>query len=135
MMTILLFAFFFSFSGVFPPDLSLHNNPNATFSSLEKAFVDGDAKKITVHIENKVLLEINKSESVYSKSQAELILKDFFEKNKPKTFTIKSKSNSKGNYALLGTLVTTHNKEFRISIKLRDHSNQFSLEQISINLI
>jgi len=114
-------------------NFTLSSNPNATFSALERAFTEGDAKKITAQMDDKLLLEINKSESVYSKSQAELILKDFFEKNRPKTFTTKSKSNLKGNYAMLGTLISESNKEFRVSIKLREQGSQFALDRISIN--
>lgn len=111
---------------------SVNTSPEHAFSSLERAFKEGDTKKIVSHIDDKLLLEINRLESVYSKSQAELILKDFFDKNKPKDFSVKSKSLTKGNYALLGTLNTENNKRYRVSIKLRELGNYFVLDKIAI---
>lgn len=111
---------------------SVNTSPENAFNSLERAFKEGDSKKIVAHVDDKILLEINRLESVYSKSQAELILKDFFEKNKPKDFSVKSKSLTKGNYALLGTLNCNNNKSFRVSIKLRELGNYFVLDKISI---
>lgn len=113
----------------------INSNPNTTFTALERAFAEGDAKKICAYVDNKILLEINKSESVYSKSQAEIILKDFFDKNKPKSYKVNSKSTTKGNYAMIGTMSTEADKNYRISIKLREDGNVFVLDKISINLI
>jgi len=127
MKTILLLFLSFTLLG-----FSVNTSPENAFSSLERAFKEGDSKKIVSHIDDKLLLEINRLESVYSKSQAELILKDFFDKNKPKDFAVKSKSLTKGNYALLGTLNTENNKRFRVSIKLRELGNYFVLDKISI---
>jgi len=111
---------------------SITTSPENAFGSIERSFKEGDSKKIVSHIDDKILLEINRLESVYSKSQAEQILKDFFEKNKPKDFIVKSKSLAKGNYALLGALITENNKRFRVSIKLRESGNYFALDKISI---
>lgn len=113
----------------------INSNPNTTFTALERAFAEGDSKKICAYVDNKILLEINKSESVYSKSQAEIILKDFFDKNKPKSYKVNSKSTTKGNYAMIGTMNTEADKNYRISIKLREDGNVFVLDKISINLI
>jgi hypothetical protein len=113
----------------------INSNPNNTLAVLERAFAEADSKKICAHIDNKILLEINNSESVYSKSQAEIILKDFFDKNKPKSFKVNSKSITKENYAMIGTLSTETDKNFRVSVKLREVGNVFVLDKISINLI
>lgn len=113
----------------------IDSNPNNTLAVLERAFAEADSKKICAHIDNKILLEINNSESVYSKTQAEIILKDFFDKNKPKSFKVNSKSITKGNYAMIGTLSTETDKNFRVSVKLREVGNVFVLDKISINLI
>lgn len=113
----------------------INSNPNNTLAVLERAFAEADSKKICAHIDNKILLEINNSESVFSKSQAEIILKDFFDKNKPKSFKVNSKSITKENYAMIGTLSTETDKNFRVSVKLREVGNVFVLDKISINLI
>lgn len=127
MKTIIFLFYSLLFFGV-----SIDQNPSTAFDSLEKALASGDFKRIVSHIEDKLLLEINKPESVYSKAQAELILKDFFEKNKPKNFTIKSKSTVKGNYALIGNLSTEGGKTFRVSLTLRESGAKMFLDKLSI---
>lgn len=112
--------------------LTINSNPNSTFTSLEKAFREGDSKKIASYVDEKILMDINKQESVYSKTQSELILKDFFDKNKPKTFVVKSKSTTQGNFALLGTYTSESDKNFRVSIKLRESGSSFVLDKISV---
>ncbi len=114
---------------------SIESNPNSAFAVLERAMRDGDAKRICSFVEDKILMDINKQESVYSKSQAELILKDFFEKNRPKFFVVKTKSSSPGNLALLGTFTSDQDKSFRVSMKLRESASALFLEKLSISPI
>lgn len=108
-------------------------NLAAVHSSLEKAIKEGNEKRIISHSGEKILLEINNVESVYSKVQAEQILKDFFDKNKPLSFQVSFKSSTSGNYAMIGTLVTEKSKKFRVSMRLRDISNTFLLDKLTIN--
>ena len=133
MKSVLLIALHLLSVGALTLSFTLNSNPNNTFATLECAFAEGDVKKIIMHVDDKLLLELNKPESVYSKSQAEVILKDFFDKNRPKSFVVKSKSTAKGNVAMIGTLVTVSNKEFRVSIKLRERGSEFALDIISVN--
>ncbi len=110
-------------------------NLTAVYSSLEKAINEGDEQKIISHVGEKILLEVNNVESVYSKPQAEQILKDFFEKNKPVLFEITFRGSKKGNYAMIGTLLSDKQKKFRVSMRLRENGNTFQLEKLSINPI
>lgn len=108
-------------------------NLTAVYNSLEKAIKDGNEQKIIFHVEDKLLLEVNNVESVYSKTQAQQILKDFFDKNKPSEFEVSFKGTNKGNYAMIGSLVTDKAKKFRVSIRLREAGNTFLLDKLSIN--
>jgi len=108
-------------------------NLGAIYNSLERSFRDGNEKKIVAHAGEKILLEIDNVESVYSKSQAERILHDFFEKNKPVEFEVTFKGTNKSNYAMIGTLVTEKSKKFRVSLRLKESGNTFILEKLTIN--
>lgn len=110
-------------------------NLSAVYNSLEKAIGEGNEQKIILHVGDKILLEVNNVESVYSKPQAEQILKDFFEKNKPVLFEITFRGSKKGNYAMIGTLLSDKQKKFRVSLRLRENGNTFHLEKLSINPI
>lgn len=108
-------------------------NLGSIYNSLERSFREGNEKKIVAHAGDKILLEIDNVESVYSKAQAERILQNFFEKNKPTDFEVTYKGTNKNNYALIGNLVSEKSKKFRVSIRLREFGNTFQLDKISIN--
>ena len=77
---------------------------------------NGDAKQLATYFGNSIDLSIVDKESVYSKSQAELIIKDFFSKNAPKSFSILHKGASpEGTQYAIGNLVTVNGKTFRAS--------------------
>ena len=132
-MKTLLLTFLISLSlNPFVLDFSIYTSPEAAFTSLESAFKSGDVNAIMSHADEKILLEINNGESVYSKAQAFAILTVFFNRHKPQDFILKSKSLNKGNYALIGTLIT-EKKNFRVSIKLRESGQLFFLDKIVMN--
>ena len=110
-------------------------NLTAVYNSLEKALKEGNEQKIISHVGDKLLLEVNNVESVYSKTQAQQILKDFFDKNKPSEFEVSFKGTNKGNYAMIGSLVTDKAKKFRVSLRLKESGNTFVLEKLSVNPI
>jgi hypothetical protein len=110
-------------------------NLGAVYNSLERSIREGQEKKILQHAGDKLLLELEHVESVYSKPQAEQILRDFFDKNKPAEFEVSFKGTNKNNYAMIGTLVTDKTKKFRVSIRLKESGNTFVLEKLSINPI
>ena len=70
--------FFLSF-GVFAPEMN---------EDIASAFRSGEAKQVSKFFGTNIDLVLLDKEDVYSKSQAELILKEFFSKNKPKAFSI-----------------------------------------------
>jgi hypothetical protein len=110
-------------------------NLGAVYNSLERSIREGNEKRIIFHAGEKVLLELEHVESVYSKPQAEQILRDFFDKNKPTEFEVSFKGTNKNNYAMIGTLVTDKAKKFRVSIRLKESGNTFILEKLSVNPI
>jgi hypothetical protein len=101
------------------------------FDKLEIGFQKGDEKIILTHVVDKLLLNIEQKESVYSKSQAEMILRDFFTKNPPKSFKFIFKGTKGGSTCAVGILVCA-NKEYRVSIALKEETPIFKLEQLNI---
>ena len=78
-------------------------------------------------------MTILEQENVYSKAQAELVVKDFFEKNRPKTFTIihKGSSPEKTQYAI-GNLVTANGRTFRVSFYIKNTQGKNLLQELRI---
>lgn len=78
-----------------------------TAQDINLALRNGNFKLISSLFFSSVELNLPGSEGLYSKAQAELILKDFFQKNAPKNFTAKHGGESKdGAKFNIGTLET-----------------------------
>ena len=92
--------------------ISLVFSVNAVFAASEQdinnAIRSGNYKMVASFFNESVELNIPGNEGLYSKAQAELILKDFFSKNLPKNFTSKHGGESKeGAKFTIGTLETS----------------------------
>ena len=78
------------------------------------AIRSGNPKNISKYFIENIDLKVIEQEDVYSKQQAEMILKDFFAKHPVKSFTIAHKSTPKnGSQYIIGTLETDSGK-FRV---------------------
>src|SRR3954467_2128357 len=78
------------------------------------AIRSGNAKEISKYFADNVDLKVLEQENIYSKAQAELILKDFFEKHPVQEFTVVHKSQPKNESQFaIGTLKTT-NGNYRV---------------------
>jgi len=81
----------------------------AFFSSIDEVIASmkaGNATDIARFFDNTVEINTPDKSSSYSKSQAELVLKDFFSTNTVKTFTLDHKGENAGSQYCIGTLVT-----------------------------
>jgi hypothetical protein len=96
------------------------------------AFKSGQTKEIAKYFDSSVSLKILEKEDLYSKSQAELILKDFFTKYPFKNYAAKHNGVSKnGAIYNIGTL-TTSNKNFRTSYFIKKQGDFFILQELRI---
>ncbi len=83
------------------------------YEDIANAIRSGDAKSVSKYFSSSVDLTIISREDVYSKAQAEQILKDFFNKNTPRSFSIIHRGESKdGSKYAIGNL-TTSNGNYR----------------------
>jgi hypothetical protein len=84
------------------------------FDNLVNIISSGDARQISRYFGSNVDLTILTVEEVYSKAQAEQVLKDFFTKNPAKSFTIIHKGLSKeGSKYAIGSYVSTQGIAYR----------------------
>jgi hypothetical protein len=97
------------------------------------AFRSGDSRQLATFFGTNIDLSILNKEDMYSKAQAELILKDFFSKNPPKTFNILHKGSSpEGTQYAIGNLVCTNGKAFRISFYIKNSGGKNILQELRI---
>ncbi|MCX6297220.1 MAG: DUF4783 domain-containing protein, partial [Bacteroidetes bacterium] len=96
------------------------------------AIRSGNPKNISKFFIDNIDLKVIEQEDVYSKQQAEMILKDFFTKHPVKTYTVAHKSQPKaGSQYVIGTLETTNGK-FRTYFLIKTLGSQTLIQQFRI---
>lgn len=95
----------------------------------------GNAKGLSQHFLSSLDLTLNNKDDIYSASQAEAMLVDFFSKHKPQSLTIEHEGKSKSNdYYKIGTLRTS-NGTFRITYFLKQDGSAYRVKQLRIEPI
>lgn len=90
----------------------------------------GNYKELSKYFDTKVDLTIGSKEASYSKAQAELIIKDFFAKDKISNYQVihRGKSPDGAQYAI-GTL-TTAKTSYRTYVLTKDVSGGLKIQQL-----
>lgn len=90
------------------------------FDDIVNALKMSNAKEVSKFFNSTVELTVVNTEGVYSKPQAEMILKDFFSANPPKTVSIQHRgSSSQGSKYAIANYVTAQGK-FRVYIFMKE---------------
>jgi len=112
--------------------ISLTIQGEIPYSTLEKAFISNDSNAIVAVGKEKILLNILGKEGAYSKSQAGLVIKDFFTKKPGSTFKFifKGKESSEGSFAI-GTY-ESKGEIFRVTIHFKKEGSVFKIESLTI---
>ncbi len=85
------------------------------------------------YFDNFVPISINNTQSNYSRNQAELVLRDFFEKNPARNFSVMdSGSPNATSRFMIGSFHTT-NGRYSIYILMKMKDNSFVVKEIRIN--
>ncbi|HNR49531.1 MAG TPA: DUF4783 domain-containing protein [Bacteroidia bacterium] len=101
------------------------------FDDIGSAIRTGDARQIARYFNNNVDLTVFNQEEVYSKAQAEMVLKDFFSKNSPKSFTIIHRGVSKeGARYAIGTLTTTQGQNIRTYFFFKESGGMAYIQEL-----
>lgn len=110
-----------------------------TISSLAQGGIDevisamksGNASGITKYFDNYIDIVMPDKGSNYSKSQGEIILKDFFSNNGVKNFEVRHKGNNDNGDYCIGTL-HTKNGNYRATVYMRVKNNKQVIQDIRI---
>ena len=116
-----IFTLFFALSTIF----------SIPYKEVETAFSQGNASKIMNLGTTKVLISIEGSEGIYSKSQGTQVLSNFFKQNPPKSFSFgfKGKETGASTFAV-GNYQSK--KRYRVSFKFKKVNTQHQIESITI---
>jgi len=103
------------------------------FSSIDEvitAMKTGNSSEIAKFFDNTVEINMPDKSNSYSKSQAELVLKDFFNSNAVRVFEVIHKGENAGSQFCIGTLVT-RNGSFRTTIFMKKKADKQVLQGIT----
>ena len=92
----------------------------------------GNSTELSKYFNNSVEVAILETEAVYSRQQAEQVVKNFFDKNSPKNFTLLHQGGkSEAQYAIR-TLEITNGKKFRVYFLVKEQSGTPLIHQLRI---
>ncbi len=114
-----LFSLILSATGILSTDLD----------RISLAIQTGNAKELAKYFDNNVEITIFDKEDTYSKAQAEMVLKDFFTKQKPASFKIIHNGNSNHSQYAIGTLITAQGS-FRTYIYLKNKGENLYIQEL-----
>lgn len=102
------------------------------FSNLDEivnALKAGNSAEIATYFDNTVEIILPDKSNSYSKSQAEVVLRDFFNNNPVKSFAVLHRGENNGSQYCIGTLVTK-NASYRTTIFMKQKATRQTLQEI-----
>ncbi|HZL10273.1 MAG TPA: DUF4783 domain-containing protein [Prolixibacteraceae bacterium] len=108
---------------------------NVSFAQIPDEIVisiqSGNDAKLAEFFNENVELVVETHDDVYSKSQAQQIVAEFFKSNKPKQFSIIHQGGKEGARYAIGSL-TTNTGTFRVYFLLKNKNNNSYIHQLRI---
>lgn len=82
------------------------------------------------YFDNQVPITINNNQSIYSHNQAEVVLRDFFEKNNARDFVVMDNgSPDNASKFIIGTYIATNGNKYNVYMLMKLKSNAYYLLQ------
>ncbi len=102
----------------------------ASIDEVISAMKAGNSSEVARFFDNTVEINTPEKSNSYSRSQAELVLKDFFNTNPVKSFEVLHKGENGGSQYCIGTLVT-RSGSFRTTIFMKQKGDKQLLQEIT----
>ena len=100
-----------------------------TVDEILGAIKKGDAEKISHHFDNLVEITVQEKTNSYSKSQAEMVLRDFFVNNNVRNFKMVHRGNSNDAEYLVGVLSTSRG-DYRTTLLIKYRSGKKLVQEL-----
>ncbi|MBS3914024.1 MAG: DUF4783 domain-containing protein [Bacteroidetes bacterium] len=97
-----------------------------------KMFSEGNSESISAYFNSSIQLTTPGKEGVYSRSQAKMILSDFFSANAPTQATLKTKGNSENGAQFVLLNLITSEGTFKVNIFYRGSGNNVKIHELKI---
>ena len=124
----LIFTLIFSFTG--PADELKVESIDPIIEALDQ----GSSSQLAQYFDTSIQLNLNGKQGNYSRSQAEQVLKEFFRKNPPDSFSVVYSSQKKARINSYVGNYQSFNRAFKVFLKVSEKDNSlrlYSLEFVS----
>ena len=101
---------------------------NDVISNVRTAIKTGSSKELSQYFGSVVVLNFDGEKSIYSKSQAEFVLKDFFKKYEPVDVEYIHQGDSKKGFKYIMGKYRSENGSFRIYILFKKDDTQYYVD-------
>ncbi|MDP4261088.1 MAG: DUF4783 domain-containing protein [Bacteroidota bacterium] len=101
----------------------------STIDEVIGALRSGDADGLSKYFDDNVEVTLPVKSDTYSKAQAQVIVKDFFDNNNVKGFDLKHKGDSPGGHYCIGTL-QTKTGNYRAHVFMKSKGNKEVVKEI-----
>jgi len=112
-------------------DFMVYSNPQGIPEGISLAFKAGNSMELAKYFNSNIELVVIQQEDIYSKIQAERILRDFFKNFPPKKFTILHYGGKKDSKYTIAELITD-NTTFRVYFLLKIREGKLLIYQLRI---
>jgi hypothetical protein len=109
-------------------------NPADIIDKTAALIKQGDIHELAASFSSSIELTVLDEENVYSNTQAEQVLTDFFKRNPPKSVKIIHRIASNANYRFAVLMLSTSNGTYRTSFSLKNVKGRFELDEMRIEL-
>jgi hypothetical protein len=98
-------------------------------NAIENAHVSDIVKYFDAYVP----ITIDNAQAIYSHNQAEIVLKDFFEKNPPKNFVVTDNGSPDNTSKFIIANFTASSIKYNVYILMKMKDGNFILQQLSLN--
>ena len=103
--------------------------PFFSIDDVATAMRSGNVNQLSRYLDNRVDITLPDKSDTYSKTQAEMVIRDFFSTNGVQNFQIKHKGENEGSEFCIG-LLKTHNGDFRTVLFMKLKGDKQLLQEI-----
>lgn len=93
----------------------------------------GNAAQVAKYFDNTVEISLPGNSNSYSKSQAEVVLRDFFKNNTVKSFTVIHSGENRGSEFCIGNLITSSGT-YRATVQMKQKADVQVLQELKFDL-
>ncbi|MBN8855586.1 MAG: hypothetical protein BGO55_28245 [Sphingobacteriales bacterium 50-39] len=103
--------------------------PDYSIDDITGAMRSGNINTLSRYLDSRVDISLPEKSDTYSKSQAEMIIRDFFNTNVVRNFFIKNKGENGGSEFCIG-LLQTRNGDYRTTLFIKQKGDKLLLQEL-----